>query len=206
MRRFAITAIAAISLADCGGGGGNNPPPLPPPQSTGWMAFNSPGISRCDDFDFGELHYCTKQQLRPQLGQTISITFTVSGSGSLYPTGAGDILPAKITLFLWRRNDPLTCIGQYRYWSAQRLDLVVNATQTFSVQVDPSQWTDCYGHSAADDPASFQTVLNDLVGVGYTMGGAYFAGHGVAANGPVHFKLQSFTIDGQNYGRKRKRK
>lgn len=186
----------ALFLAACGGGGGSSPPP-PLPSPT-WQFAYSQGVSgSCDNFDFPQsdgAHYCIRQ-MGLSVGQTLTMTFTLSGNGTLYPTGAGDIAPATIHLFMQRRNDDLSCVGekqQYRWW-AGRLELTGPGTYTIRAQITPDNWSDCRGISGGANPGLFADTVNNLAVVGYTFGGAYFAGHGAAANGPVHFTLNQFS-------------
>jgi hypothetical protein len=137
------------------------------------------------------------------VGQMLTMTFTLSGDGTLFPTGAGDIRPATIHLFMQRQNDDLSCAGtkqQYRWWAA-RLELTGPGTYTISAPITPENWTDCFGQSGSANPAAFADAVNNLAVVGYTFGGAYFSGHGAAADGLVHFTLNQF---GTTQGSKRK--
>ena len=86
--------LLCLLLAACSSSGGNNPPP---PQIQGWTALYSTGIGACDDFNFGELHYCVRQ-MNARIGQTIRMTFTISGSGQLYPVERTDLPPASLRL------------------------------------------------------------------------------------------------------------
>ena len=188
-----LIIIFGLFLGACGHSG---PTPYKPPVVTqGWTAYAGSVNGSCDNFIFGEPHYCINSALPVKLGQTITMTFTTSGSGSLYPSS--DSPPPRIALFLWRRGDNLSCAGamqQYRYWSIQRQEIIVGQTQTITMKIDPDQWTDCYGQSGSANPAAFAAVLNDLYAVGYTFGGNSFAGHGVSAIGNVQFKLNKFEI------------
>lgn len=191
------TLILALLLAGCSSDNGPSPQPQPPPSATGWAASFSKGIVACDDFNFGELHYCTKAQ-PAKAGQTITMKWTISGTGTLHNVGQGDIDPPTLRLFLWRAGDNMSCAGQmqqYRWWGVEtKTDLVIGTQQATSTKLDPALWTDCYGKSGADNPALFQAAIDNAQGLGFTMGGQYFAGHGVAANGQVHFHVDSFQI------------
>jgi hypothetical protein len=174
-------ALIALLLAGCGGGGGStNPPPIPTGQFT---ALYSQGIARCDDFNFGELHYCVKQQ-GAALGQIISMRFTISGTGTLYPVEKSDLPPATLRLFI--AADPSGYSGT-RWWCPSSKTNLSNGSFTVSCTIS-SEWTSVGGGLPDPGPP------NGVRYVGFTMGGQYFAGHGVAANGPVHFHLDSYDI------------
>jgi hypothetical protein len=202
MRNVLATVLLSLALAACGhSGGGSSGKYTPPPSPIGWTSYSGTVVGTCDSFSFGEPHYCIKA-MSAQQGQTIRMTFTTSGTGTLQPAvGSGDNLPVKIGLLLWRRGDNMSCAGpyqQYRYWYRDRINIVVGTTQTLIGTLDPGSWTDCYGKPGSDNPAAFAAALSDLYAVGYTFGGANFAGHGVAAvGGPVHFTLNEFSIGNQ---------
>lgn len=179
-----------LFLTACQSSGGGNNPPLP--QAQGWTATYSIGISACDDFNFGELHYCIKQQ-QAQIGQTIRMAFTISGSGTLYPVERADAPPATLRLFI--ASDP-SGTSMTRWWCpTSRTDL---SNGSFSVSCTiTSEWGGVYGQ--ANVPP-----IGGINYVGFTMGGQSFAGHGVAAtNGPVHFHLDSYTVGANQLKRKR---
>lgn len=194
MNKTIITILLALTLVACSRDSGSKYTPPPQNSLVNWTSYAGTVSGTCDNFNFGEPHYCIKS-MSVKAGQTIRMTFTTSGTGMLYPPG--DIPPPMITLFLWRRGDDLSCAGpmqQFRYWLRPRVPIVVGTTQTITAVIDPANFTDCYGKSGADNPAAFAAALQNLYAVGYTFGGASFAGHGVAANGQVHFTLNSYTV------------
>ena len=202
-----LLMLLAILLMGCSHDNPPPPPPTPSPTQDFTFYYGSVAGQRCDSFDFpgpgGGAHYCTKAIGLAQ-GQTITMTFTLTG-GSVLPVQADDIPPATTHLFLWRRNDPMTCTGayqQYRWWSAAKADLMPG-TQTISATLNPENWTDCYGRSGAQNPAAFAAALSDLQGVGYTFGGQYFFGHGAYASQSAHFTLNSYATGSQSKRKKR---
>ncbi len=206
MKKFLFLLLPFLAACSHSGSGGNTGGGggviVPPP---GWTAyFGTTQGQRCDDFDFptsGSINYCVNGGLRPLVGQTISMTFTISGQ--VVPVEAADIPPASLRLFIWRAGDNLSCGGvyqQYRIWS-NKVDLIPG-TQTITARLSGDNWTDCYGQSPS--PAIFQDILNNLAGVGYTFGGQYFAGHGVRANGSAHFTLNNFSFGNQKHKKKRR--
>ena len=189
----AILTILALALASCGGG--NTPSPSP---SGGWTFAYSNNVSgSCDAFNFPNqdgVHYYVKPMV-VKAGQTITMSLSLSGNGSLVPSS--DSPPATMHLFLQRKGDDLSCVGalqQYRYWSTAVVRLNVPGSYTLTSPVSPDKWTDCYGKSGADHPAEFQGAVNNLSTIGYTFGGANFSGHGVYANGSVRFQLISYSV------------
>ena len=183
--------LLGLFLAGCAssGGGGN----VPLPNAPSWTATYSRGIGACDDFNFGELHYCIKQQ-SARLGQTIIMKFTISGSGVLYPVEASDLPPATLRLFV--AADPSGYSGT-RWWCPSSKTNLSNGSFTVTCTLS-SEWTSVGGGLPDPGPPS------GIRYVGFTMGGQYFAGHGVAANGPVHFHLDDYQVVDTMTLRKRK--
>lgn len=199
-----LLLLILLILAACSSHTPWTPPPLPqaPP---GWSPITGQGTQPCNDFDFPTnnlVGYCYNGSIKPRLGQYIHMTFTITGDASqLVPDG--DALPPTMSLFLWRDGDNMTCLGsmqQYRWWTAKTT--LTAGTHTVTARLTPENWTDCYGGNGAANPSLFEAALNDLRGVGYTFGGRDFAGHGIRASGPVHFTLNSFTVDSISKRRK----
>ena len=176
-----ILICAALLLAGCGGDGGKDITSMP--SAPNWTALYSTGIGRCDDFQFGELHYCVKQ-FHAQVGQTISMTFTLSGTGTLYPVQVGELPPATLRLFV--SGDP-SGYSATRWWCpTSKTDLIVPGTYTVTCTIS-SEWTGVGG--GMPTPA-----IGGINYVGYTTGGQYFAGHGVAANGNVRMTINRYDV------------
>ncbi len=129
-----------------------------------------------------------------KLDQTATLDFTLSGSGTVVPSPASGAGSPQLRLFLWGKGDDLSCSGafaSYRWWSNPgAAGLKSPSTQSLAVVLDPALWTNCNGQH---DPSGFSNALNNLNGIGFTFGAEYF-GHGVYANGPVAFKVNSFTV------------
>jgi len=131
-------------------------------------------------------------------GATITLVYTVTGNPNYSiadnnPPGT-DPLPASITLFAWGKGDDLKCDGQfvnYRMWFPARGPLTPG-THTLTGKIDGNLWTNCYGTVNVN---GFSALLNNLLGVGFTFGGANFYGHGVTnSNSGVQFTINSFTV------------
>lgn len=199
-----LLLVLLMLLAACSTHKPYTPPPLPA-QPPGWFP---PG---CGDFNFSSnaTGYCTDSSIRPRMGQTLRMTYTVTGDVSLLkPSDVNDIPPVTISLFIWRNGDDVTCIGQmqqYRWWSS--MNVLTAGTHTITAKLSPEFWTDCYGKRGTDNPALFEAAINDPRGIGFTTGGSYFAGHGIVATGPgVHFKVDSFTVESLTKKRKHRRR
>jgi hypothetical protein len=127
----------------------------------------------------------------PKQGQTVTLDFTLTGTGTVIPSPASGSGPPELRLFLWEKGDDVSCSGQfasYRWWSNPgAAPLMSSGLRTLSVTVDPAFWTNCVGQH---DRAGFQGALNNLLGVGFTFGAEFF-GHGVYSNGDVKFKINS---------------
>lgn len=197
-----ITLLLAVLLSGCGGGSSPSPPPNYQPPISGWTQFFGNGVVIANDgFDFpatpGSVHYIVGPGA-PKLGQTITLTFQITGNGTLLPdpndASAPDTPPATIHLFLWENGDNLSGQGayeSYREWSARTV--IGPGTFTISAKLDPTQWTGVFGQTPS--AAAFQQLLNNFYGIGFTFGGASFAGHGlVSANGQLHFQVLGFTV------------
>jgi|KBSSwiStaDraftv2_1062776.scaffolds.fasta_scaffold10139_10 hypothetical protein len=188
MNRFIL--LLALLLAGCASDGGGN---TPLPTTYGWTALYSVGIGPCDDFNFGELHYCVNRR-SAQVGQTISMQFTLSGSGTLYPVEGADIPPATLRLFV--AGDP-SGTSITRWWCPTSRTDLTPGTHTVSCTIS-SEWTGVGGGYPTPP-------IGGINYVGFTMGGQYFAGHGVAANGQVHFHLDSYQVTNTMALRKKRR-
>src|SRR5262249_29822164 len=105
-----------------------------------------------------------------------------------------DINPPTMHLFVWRKNDDLSCNGAFDFYRmfAARMPLVLGEHQIISAKLDPDLWTSCYAHK---DAAAFEATLNNLLGAGVVFGGQWFAGHGIyLSNGTAKFTIESFVI------------
>ncbi len=194
--RIHSAIFIALLVAACSN---NNPPPPPPiqPPISGWTAFFGSAVP-VPSFDFpaapGSIQYVV-QPGTAQLGQTISMTFQILGSGALGVTDPADTLPPTVHLVLWENGDNLTGQGAYetyREWCG-RADITNPGQYTVSCKLDPSLWTGVFGQTPSS--AAFQQLLNNLYAIGFTFGGASFYGHGdYSASGTMHFQLVSYIV------------
>lgn len=173
----------------------------------GWSITNSRNMptqmTQASDgsyfFDFPSMdgvHYVVEPAPRLQLGQLVTLTFNISGSGSVVPVQGTP--PAKVSLFMQRKGDNLTGSGpyqQYRYWHTSA-DLVAG-DGTLSCTLTPDQWGDVFGKRGTDFQSQFEACVANAEMIGFTFGdpGAGATGHGAyAVNGPARFTLKSFAI------------
>ena len=100
---------------------------VPAASSSGWTMAYSPGMpsqmSENDGnyyFDFPEVdgvHYVCTKAPSVSIGQTVTMVFTIEGSGNFVPTDG--TASARVRLFLQEQGDTLTAAEQYkRWWSA----------------------------------------------------------------------------------------
>lgn len=191
--------LIALLLAGCSGGGGSSPPPTPP-SIGGWTQFYGSGVSIDSTGSFnippapGSVQYVAKSG-SAKLGQTVTLKFQITGSGTWGITDPTDTLPPKVTLLLWENGDPGTGQGvyeTYREWCGRTV-ITTPGSYTVSCVLNPANWTGVFGQTSS--AAAFQQLLNNLYGVGFTFGGNSYSGHGVySATGSFHFTLDSYTI------------
>lgn len=189
------------------GGGGASATTSGTVAATGWSITNSsnmpaqmtPVADGTYFFDFPNqngVHYVVERAPSLQLGQLVTLSFNVSGGGTVLPVQGAT---AQVSLFMQRRGDNLTGSGayqQYRYWHQPAAPLV-SGDGTISCTLTPDQWTDVFGTPGTDFPNQFADCVANAEMIGMTFGdpGAGAAGHGCyVANGQARFTLKSFTI------------
>jgi VCBS repeat-containing protein len=172
------------------------PAPAPTPVS-GWVQqYGTVTVDARGNFTFGEPHYIVETAPALQAGQTISMKFSIAGTGKL--TSVQDGGPAHVTLYMQRRGDNLSGMGayqQYRYFGPT-VELTNAAEYTLSAQLNPDQWGDVFGARGSDHPAEFAACVANAEFIGFVFGnpGAGATGHGVKATGPVSFALLDYSI------------
>ena len=135
-----------------------------------------------------EPHYIIKQV--SSLPESIRIKYRIDGSGVQALDGG---TPATVSLILWRKGDPMTCLAeyqQYRYFGHPRMSLEPGVRE-YEIKLDPANWTDCYGKPGTDFPDRFKGTVDNIWKIGFGFGG-YSAGHGVWSTGAI-FTLLEFT-------------
>ena len=171
-------------------------------DDTTWTVSYSPSLppalSRNAEgyfFDFPTrygVHYVTRRASSVRMGQTITMVFSLQGTGKLVATEGRSA--AKVRLFLQRQGDTLTAQEPYkRWWSLPHVELVSPRSFTLSVKIDPREWSSVFGVRGNAAPAEFADCIANLENVGFTFGGD-FAGHGVDVNGgAVRFILKEYS-------------
>lgn len=162
-----------------------------PVVGSGWSFVYSNGVSGdASAFTFPKtdgVHYAITKAVGIAMGKTITMKFNIGGAGTLKVADPGDIPPATLRLFIWGQtiND--------RWWGNPLINLD-DGDLTISIPIDPSRWTGVGGNPPVQQ-APFSSVIANPYAMGWTMGGQYFAGHGVCCpEGTKTFKLLSYTV------------
>lgn len=136
------------------------------------------------------VNYVYTAPLALAAGRTITLNYSVDGNATLAPADPSDVAPATIALFIWAANDNgTTNFG--RMWCPKRPNLVLGDNQTYSCVIN-SSWT---GAGVQSGVANTGTPSTNAFAVGFTLGGQYFAGHGVwATGGSATFKVNSYSV------------
>ena len=204
--RFLITPslslIVLVTACSIFGAKGGSSSAIPVPGAGQWVDFgrNEPTISG-GTFTFPGPsgvagYFYTKPPATIARDQTVTLMYTIDGSNPVWhvsdPT---DVPPATMHLFLWRSGDDLSCNGvmaSYRFWAPAGVTLELGDSQTLTSVLDPSVWTNCYGQH---DTSGFVEALENAMGIGFTLGGQKFFGHGVyLSGGNATFKVNSYTV------------
>lgn len=174
-------------------GGGVSDPRYKPPPPSDWTRWYGPGDPRpltknadgTYSFDWPKdpdgVHYIVKPWSKAQLGQTFTLRFKLEGDATFKVQDPADIPPAKVRCYMQRVGDDLSGVGakeHYRQWGDMILDLK-NGDWTFSIPIQPSHWSGVKGRNMGTLPNEFADVIANLAVIGFSMGGQYFAGHGV---------------------------
>lgn len=203
---LSLLLLLLLLLSGCGvvnqiTTGNSNGIPMPSPGQWVVYAGNVP-VNSNGSFTFGNtgasdgqgVGYVYTGYSGNPAGKTITMTYTVAGTGTVLPSVASGVGSAQVRLFLWRTNDDLSCSATtewYREWSATGAGPLTNGTHTISAVISDPGWTDCLGHTDATQLAG---VTANLLGVGFTFG-AEFYGHGAYSTGSNTFTLNNFTIN-----------
>lgn len=162
-----------------------------PSVSSAWsFVYSSNVTGDPSSFNFPNrdgVHYAITKAQGIALGKTITIKFNVSGDGELKVADPSDIPPATLRLFIWGQtiND--------RWWGNPLINLA-NGDLTLSIPIEAFRWTGVGGNPPVMQ-ASFESVIANPYAMGWTMGGQYFAGHGVyCPSGTKTFKLLEYSV------------
>lgn len=201
---FAIITLIAVAVVFFGGVTiiayalpkslakfGAAPKASPQVISNQWSFVYSPGMSGdASAFTFPQtdgVHYIVRKAEGLALGKTITLKFNISGDGELKVADPSDIPPATVRLFIWGSgvND--------RWWTKLPANLV-DGDQVISAVIDPANWGGVGGNPPVVQ-APFAQVVGKPYAMGFTLGGQYFAGHGVyCPAGGKRFRLLEYSV------------
>lgn len=163
-------------------------------SSTSWI-FDFPDISQ------GEIDYITQNVSGAIVGSNLIAELQITTQGNTvfdYKTESGNTcdFPAHVRFYIqraWTNNN------YDRWWANPIAFKLEAASAVLSVPLDPSQWTDTWGHRGSDDAASiagFKKALYEVTQIGLTFGGGCFFGHGVrVVGGTADFQVTQFRIE-----------
>lgn len=212
--------LASLSfLAGCGflAKGVTPPPSIPPPESNvvsldpqNWYMFYSTGVplhpptdpQGAWSFEFpsaesgGHVGYIQTPFNATTTLHNVGMTFRVESDAPQYKVlDSGDIPPATFHVFFEQQGDDLSN-PDGRWWAdagGYNLGSQDGQTLTITVPLTPDQWT---GVNGQHDPNAFATALANVGWIGFTCGGQYFWGHGVAmTSGTSKFILIDFRVN-----------
>lgn len=163
-----------------------------PPVSDNWSFVYSNGVSGdAGKFTFPKtdgVHYIIKRAAGLAMGKTITMRFNISGTGTLKVADPADIPPATIRLFIWGNG-----INE-RWWTHLPTNLI-DGEQTVTALIDPSIWGGVGGNPPVVQ-LPFSTVVGSPYAMGFTLGGQYFAGHGVyCPDGTKTFEVLEYSVN-----------
>ena len=212
-----MNLIAQVTLSFLMGCGPYAPPPDIPPQEPNvvslapqnWYIFYSAGVPHNPSadadgawsFNFpssvngGSVGYVQTPFNTTTTPHTMSMTFKVESKAAQYVVlDPSDHLPATLRLFFEQRGDDLRDPNG-RWWTYGKfynLGSQDGDTITFMFPLTFDQWSNVYGQQ---DQGAFSAALANVGWVGFTCGGQYFAGHGVAlSSGSAKFVLIDFYV------------
>jgi len=180
----AALAAPSVTATDWTIAFSHNVPPLMVKEGDGTYYFNFPNSDG--------VHYIMQQAPAVRAGQTVTLRFSIVGTGKLVPTEG--VPPARVRLFLQQRGDRMTAREEFkRWWSVASVELVAGEF-LLKAELVPAQWSSVFGKNGAQVPEAFHAAIADLEHVGFTFGGM-FAGHGVFVIGKARFVLEQFSIN-----------
>src|SRR5512143_24021 len=183
--------LGYFTLVKAKGGGGVPSYNQMPTVTDGWTFVYSANVSGdASAWTFPKtdgVHYIITRAKGLALGKTITMRFNIGGAGTLKVADPNDIPPATLRLYIWGQtvND--------RWWGNPSINLD-DGDLTISIPIDQTRWTGVGGNPPVQQ-APFSSVIANPYAMGFTLGGQYFAGHGVfSPEGTKTFKLLSYTV------------
>lgn len=162
-----------------------------PAVGNGWSFVYSNGVSGdASAFTFPKtdgVHYVVSRAQNIAMGKTITVRFNIGGTGELKVADPSDIPPATLRLLIWGQtiND--------RWWGHPSINLD-DGDLSLSIKIDQTLWTGVGGNPPVQQAPLEQVVANPYA-MGFTMGGQYFAGHGVyCPQGTRTFRLLEYSV------------
>jgi hypothetical protein len=178
MRRCGLLKLLPLLLLiSCSRGGGNQQPSPGP----GWSNFGG-GETRqlANPFFLNPLiAYVIRQPNNLAVGRTITLDYTVNGSGNIQTPN--DNPPAQFRLFLWQSGDNFSGQGDlanFRAWCPGVTGQLTEGNHIITCPVNGS-WTGVFGAPLGN---RINQLVANISSVGFTCGGRDFAGKGCQAN------------------------
>jgi hypothetical protein len=165
-------------------------PDHPAANSEGAWSFDFPSL------DSGHVNYVQTPFDVTVAPHNVSMTFKVESTAPYYVVlDPNDVLPATLHLFIERQGDDL--VNPNGRWWAQtgsyNLGSRDNETVSINVPFASDEWSNVYGQF---DPDAFSSAVENVGWIGFTLGGQYFWGHGVALRGgSAKFILIAFQVN-----------
>jgi hypothetical protein len=211
MMKTIVLILASLFLFNCGGGSSPQPPPPINPPFSGEISVQAPWaitqgsvpgpvVNGSFVFPQGDpassyISYVEVQlPVRLNGAQSMSVTWTVEGTGNFLCTSCAPGTTPTIRLLLHQAGDTLAAtpgspLAYYRWFSIPQT--LQAGTYTLTVPFVISQWIPVYQPA---DPLGFSTAMTHLGSVGVCFGGGDFACHGVSSDGSA-FQINAVSID-----------
>lgn len=148
----------------------------------------------------GLVGYCVRSGIKLTGKTAIHWKFRIEGNAVFapyHPEQEGK--PCKTRLYFQRAGDDYSgSVGKYefyRWWGNGAVQVLANQSFNVTVPLDPAQWGSVYGKTGVQAGVFWDQALANVVLMGFTFGGASFAGHGVVLeSGASTFALESYDI------------
>src|SRR5215469_8605136 len=187
MKRLLLASsmlLAVLPLASCGDpntnifqkvgnlfGGCTNG--WPTPAQGQWVTSNCNQVSNNQiTFNNGQVsgYYYTNLGVIPKVGQTLSLTYTLTGNNPVFQqqqasggNAVTDVGPPTNSLLIMQKGDNLSCAGDYNFYRlfprTGKTNLTLG-THTISAVLSGTNWQGCDPDQVLTD-ARLQTTLNN---------------------------------------------
>lgn len=146
--------------------------------------------------------YLLNHQLAGDLtGRTITATYSVDGSGTLFYDTTGNITGSPMVRIFFETSTPGSFAETDFWWSHAGSSVVAVGDNKVKITAsigNPADWSDFFGHFGSDSTYSdaFNAATANATYVGLSFGGGFFFANGVGVSGgPATFHLVSFEIN-----------